>query len=112
MKRNGVKEWIFQRISDVMIFAYAIFYLVSVFTMENVDYESWTAFHQSTGFKLYSTITLVVVMLNSLLAGWQIGTDYTQKVPVAGFSAAFHTFYTVVTAGFLLFGLYILWGMS
>jgi hypothetical protein len=48
-------------------------------------------------------------MANSLLAGWQIGTDYTQKVPVAGFGVIFHSFYTLVSIAMLVFGLYILW---
>ena len=110
MKRNGVREWIFQRVSNVMIFAYAVFYLSAVFTMEGVDYESWVAFHNALSFKIYSSVTLAVVMVNSVLAGWQIGTDYTQKVPVAGFGPAFHAFYVLVSVGFLLFGLFILWG--
>jgi succinate dehydrogenase hydrophobic anchor subunit len=65
--------------------------------------------HDATWFKVYSTVTLLIVMANSLLAGWQIGTDYTQKVPVAGFGVIFHSFYTLVSISMLVFGLYILW---
>ena len=65
--------------------------------------------HDATWFKVYSTLTLLIVMANSLLAGWQIGTDYTQKVPVAGFGVIFHSFYTLVSIAMLVFGLYILW---
>jgi succinate dehydrogenase hydrophobic anchor subunit len=65
--------------------------------------------HDATWFKVYSTVTLLIVMANSLLAGWQIGTDYTQKVPVAGFGVIFHSFYTLVSIAMLVFGLYILW---
>ena len=49
------------------------------------------------------------MMANSLLAGWQIGTDYTQKVPLPGFSTVFHSFYTLITIGMLIFSLYIIW---
>jgi succinate dehydrogenase hydrophobic anchor subunit len=77
--------------------------------MQTYDYATWTSMHDATWFKVYSTITLVIVMANSLLAGWQIGTDYTQKVPLAGFGVMFHSFYSVVTVALLVFGLYILW---
>ncbi|MCC2607451.1 succinate dehydrogenase, hydrophobic membrane anchor protein [Planctobacterium marinum] len=108
-KRNGVNEWIFQRVSNVLIFCYAIFYIVNVLSMGEVTYDAWVALHSATWFKLYSTVTLVIVMLNAILAGWQIGTDYTQKVPVPGFSVIFHSFYTIVTLIFLVAGLCILW---
>ena len=79
--------------------------------MQTYDYATWTSMHDATWFKVYSTITLVIVMANSLLAGWQIGTDYTQKVPLASFGVMFHSFYTIVTIALLVLGLYILWLM-
>lgn len=109
-KRNGVREWMFQRISNVLIFVYAAFYIFTLLNMDEVNFETWTALHSAMWFKVYSTFTLVVVMLNALLAGWQIGTDYTQKVPVAAFGPLFHGFYFGATLFFLGYGLFILWG--
>ena len=109
--RNGIREWIFQRVSNVLIFIYAATYLTLVATMQPVTYESWLALHAAPWFKIYSSITLVVVMFNAILAGWQIGTDYTQKVPVPGFATLFHGTYVVVSLAYLFAGLYILWGI-
>lgn len=109
MNKNGFHGWIFQRISTILITLYTLTYIVLVTSMQTYDYITWTAMHDVTWFKVYSTITLVIVMANSLLAGWQIGTDYTQKVPLPGFGIMFHSFYTVVTIGLLVLGLYILW---
>jgi succinate dehydrogenase hydrophobic membrane anchor protein len=109
MNKNGFHGWIFQLISTILITLYTLTYIVLVASMQTYDYITWTAMHDVTWFKVYSTITLVIVMTNSLLAGWQIGTDYTQKVPLAGFGVMFHSFYTVVTIGLLVLGLYILW---
>jgi len=109
MSKNGFHGWIFQRISTIIITLYALTYLSLVISMQTYDYLTWTAMHDATWFKVYSTVTLLIVMANSLLAGWQIGTDYTQKVPVAGFGVIFHSFYTLVSIAMLVFGLYILW---
>ena len=109
MKRNGTYEWIFQRCSTLLIIAYSIVYATLVLSMQTYDYASWTKMHNACWFEIYTTITLIIVMLNSLLAGWQIGTDYTQKVPIAGFGTIFHSFYTVVTIAILALGLYIIW---
>ncbi|MEM0910339.1 MAG: succinate dehydrogenase, hydrophobic membrane anchor protein, partial [Pseudomonadota bacterium] len=84
-KRNGIREWVFQRVSNVMIFAYGIFYITMVLSMGDVNYADWVAMHSGAVFKIVSSVVLVVTMLNSLLAGWQIGTDYTQKVSIPGF---------------------------
>jgi succinate dehydrogenase / fumarate reductase membrane anchor subunit len=110
-KRNGVREWIFQRMSNVMIFVYAIVYIYLMLSLDNMDYNAWVAMHSSLWFKWYSSITLLIVVINALLAGWQIGTDYTQKVALPGFAVAFHGFYTLVSLGFLVGGFYILWFM-
>jgi len=109
MKRNGVHEWIFQRCNTLLITAYTITYITLILSMQTYDYATWTTIHEAAWFKVYSTITLVFVMINSLLAGWQIGTDYTHKVPLASFGTIFHSFYIIVTIGILAFGLYILW---
>jgi len=109
MNKNGFYGWIFQRFSTILITLYTITYITLVLSMQTYDYTTWTSMHEAIWFKVYSTITLVIVMANSLLAGWQIGTDYTQKVPVAGFGIIFHSFYTLVSIALLAFGLYILW---
>ncbi len=111
MKRNGTREWIFQRISTLLITVYSIAYITLFLSIETYDYTSWLAMHNGMAFKIYSTITLIMIMSNSLLAGWQIGTDYTQKVPLPGFGTIFHCFYPILSLAFLAFGLYILWLM-
>tara|TARA_B100000767_G_C19474742_1_gene413660 strand:- start:57 stop:392 length:336 start_codon:yes stop_codon:yes gene_type:complete len=109
MNKNGLHGWIFQRFSTVLITLYTLIYISLVVSMQSYDYITWKSMHQATWFKVYSTITLIIVMANSFLAGWQIGTDYTQKVPIAGFGVMFHSFYTLVTITLLALGLYILW---
>ncbi len=109
MNKNGLHGWIFQRISTVMITVYTLVYLSLLLTMQNPDFATWKSIHDALWFKVYSTATLVIVMANSCLAGWQIGTDYTQKVPIAGFGAVFHGFYTIVSILLLLTGLFIFW---
>ncbi|MDB4837674.1 succinate dehydrogenase, hydrophobic membrane anchor protein [Marinomonas sp.] len=107
--RSGTQEWIFQRVSNAAIILWGVVYISLLLSQAELTYESWTALHGATWFKLYSTVTLVLAMANSIIAGWQIGTDYTQKVPVAGFESAYHLFYKVVTLAYLLLGLTILW---
>lgn len=109
MKRNGVYEWIFQRISNLLIITYAGVYIYLINSMQTFDYNHWVAMHSANWFIWFTSFTLVVVMANSILAGWQIGTDYTQKVPIPGFKYVFHSFYIGVSCVLLIGGIYILW---
>lgn len=107
--RKGTREWVFQRVSNLLIICYAAVYAGLILAQGPMSYETWVAMHGAMWFKLYSTLTLVFIALNSVLAGWQIGTDYTQKVPLPGFGKLFHSFYFVVTLAYLGFAFFILW---
>lgn len=104
--RSGTKEWIFQRISNLAIVLYGLVFVILVAGMDTVDYASWQALYGATWFKLYSSLTLILVCLNSILAGWQIGTDYVKA------EGANKLYSLVVKAGsgiYLVFGLVIFW---
>ena len=107
--RSGTKEWIFQRVSNIAIIVWLVVYLGLVLSQSELTYETWSAMHDASWFKWYSTVTLVLAMINSVLAGWQIGTDYTQKIAVAGFEKGYHAFYFLVTIAYLVGGLSVLW---
>lgn len=107
-KRNGVHEWIFQRISNIAIIVWATVYLLRIFLQDDITYDVWLALHTPIWFKCYSALTLTVAMLNAILAGWQIGTDYTQKVPIPGFAGFYYAFYITLTSVCWLAGMYII----
>ncbi len=109
--RNGVREWIFQRFSNVAIMLFGVVYLVLFLTLDSYSYEAWVAMHTAAWFKAYASVTLLLVTGNSILAGWQIGTDYTQKVAIPGFAGLFHGFYFVVSLAYLAAGVYLIWLM-
>lgn len=108
-KRNGVNEWIFQRISNLAIIAWFIIYLGLIIVKSPTSYEAWVLLHSALWFKIYSSTTLVLASLNSMLAGWQIGTDYIQKVPFSWFGPLYYTVCFALSIIYFASGLYILW---
>ena len=104
-KRSGTREWLFQRIANAAICLWAIVFISQVICV-GASYEEWQQLFSPLWFKLYSSVTLLVICLNSVLAGWQIGTDYIKSPAMNG------TYMLVVKAGSLIYallGLYILW---
>jgi len=106
--RSGTKEWIFQRISNLAIVLYALVFVALVAGMDTVDYASWSALYGATWFKLYSSLTLILVCLNSILAGWQIGTDYIKP---EGTNKLYSLVVKAGSAAYLVFGLVIFWAV-
>lgn len=104
--RSGTREWIFQRISNLSICLWGVVFILMILSMDQSSFAEWQAVFSPVWFKLYSTLTLILVALNSVLAGWQIGTDYI-KPP------SMNRVYMMVciggTALYFCLGIYILW---
>jgi succinate dehydrogenase / fumarate reductase membrane anchor subunit len=104
--RSGTREWVLQRISNLMICVWGLIFILSILFMDNADFASWQAVFEPLWFKLLTSLVLVLAALNSVLAGWQIGTDYVKapsvnRVYMAGCIA--------VTVLYFCAGIYIVW---
>ena len=77
----GVKQWIFQRISNALLVAFGLWLIFTV-----VSGGLNQAFIQSAFSGTYSSAFLIAVLvlggLNAILAGWQIAGDYAHKFGV------------------------------
>ncbi|MBD5770010.1 succinate dehydrogenase, hydrophobic membrane anchor protein [Marinomonas colpomeniae] len=107
--RSGTKEWVFQRLSNVAICLWGVIFIGLVLTLDSATFSDWKGLFSPTWFKVYSSITLVMVCLNSVLAGWQIGTDYIKPTCVNRF---YMVAVKLVSLAYVAFGLYILWIVS
>ncbi|NQZ33540.1 MAG: succinate dehydrogenase, hydrophobic membrane anchor protein [Oceanospirillaceae bacterium] len=104
--RSGKREWLFQRLSNLSIVLWGIVFIVQVLLMADTGYAAWQGIFAPLWFKLYTSITLLIISLNSVLAGWQIGTDYVKKACVNRIFMALCIFATAV---YTFVGLYVIW---
>ncbi|WIO75495.1 succinate dehydrogenase, hydrophobic membrane anchor protein [Porticoccaceae bacterium LTM1] len=102
---NGVRQWIFQRVSNALFVLFGIVLLKLLLTTE-FSYEAVTALVNNSTFQIYALITLVFACLNSVLAGWQIEGDYSKKFGIP--SKLITTVVAVVSAGYLYYGIKLL----
>jgi len=79
--RNGVYEWIFQRLANLLIVVYGAIAASHFLSAAAADHHATVAFFSQGWFKLFSLLVLVIICLNSVLAGWQIAGDYINKNP-------------------------------
>ncbi len=106
--RSGTREWVFQRSSNLMICVWGAVFVIQLLMLEQVGYAEWVAVFEPMWFKIFSTIVLTFIALNSILAGWQIGTDY---VKVAGLNKLYMLVCVVGSLAYFAAGVFILWMM-
>lgn len=104
--RSGTKEWVFQRTSNFMICVWGAVFIAQIFALDGSDFSAWQSIFQPLWFKIFSTIVLSFIAVNSVLAGWQIGTDY---VKVASLNKIYILVCFVGSAVYFSTGIYILW---
>ncbi|WCN07614.1 succinate dehydrogenase, hydrophobic membrane anchor protein [Marinomonas mediterranea] len=107
--RSGTREWLFQRLSNLLICVWSVVFISLFISAPQLNYESWVQLFSPLWFKLYSSSTLLIVCLNSVLAGWQIGTDYIKANAV---NWVYMQFIRLVSLLYAVLGLFILWGLT
>jgi len=77
----GVKQWIFQRICNLVFILFGLWLLIALAGGEPTTFAGLLT-NGTT--QLFLAIVLVLAGLNSMLAGWQIAGDYAHKINVPG----------------------------
>lgn len=103
---NGVNQWKFQRLVNLLCVIAAIV-LVCTLCGDNISSHGDLKALLAQGWvKVFFGVTLVLACLNSILAGWQIAGDYAHKIKVP--SALITALVAIVSAGYAVWGLSLL----
>ena len=103
----GLRGWMVQRASAVVMLVYTLFSLVILATMPRFDYASWKALWAMSGLR-YATVAFVVaVLLHAWIGLRNVFMDYVHP---AGLRLAL---YIIVIVALVMYGAWavqILWG--
>ena len=115
MSRNGVSDWIIQRVSALVLAAYTlcIFGLCCA--------KPWSGFSRLGQVFLITRVMQVFTMLAVLSTGfhawigmWTIGSDYLREHTLGSRATALRFIYQIscvlIIAAYLIWGINILWG--
>lgn len=102
----GVKQWIFQRLSNVAIIVFGLWLLYFIASPGDISHQTLLDLFSDQSSQTYLAITLVLAGLNSILAGWQIAGDYAEKFNLN--QTLLVSFGTIVSIAYIAAGICII----
>jgi len=73
---SGLRDWLVQRVSAVVIAIYVVFLVSFLMTKGELNYEQWQALFSHNVMKVATIVTLLFVMLHAWVGLWTVFTDY------------------------------------
>lgn len=76
LTRSGLRDWLIQRVSAVVVGLYVIFLLSYVCVHHPMTYSIWMKLFQCKLMQLASLMTLLALLLHAWVGVWTVTTDY------------------------------------
>jgi len=108
LTRSGLRDWLIQRISAIIVGAYVIFLAGFFLLHPQMSYITWSHLFNHTLMRIITLIVLIAIMLHAYVGMWTISTDYLKNT---GVRLLFQVVVFVALIAFLIWGIMILWGV-
>jgi succinate dehydrogenase membrane anchor subunit len=104
----GLRSWLVQRITAVMMAAYTIFLAVYVLLHPGMDYNAWTWLFSNDVMRSVSLLFLLAVFAHAWVGVRDIVMDYVKPAAVR---LAIHVLVILMLALYSIWAVQILWEM-
>ena len=74
--RNGLGDWLLQRVSALLIGAYTIFLAVFFLMHCPMTFAIWSGLYNQVWFEIFSTMVLFALLGHAWIGIWTVFTDY------------------------------------
>lgn len=73
---SGLKNWLLQRISAIVIMLYSLFIFTNIFSVSSNNYYTWIMLFQNAWVKIFTILAFVALIVHAWTGMWIILTDY------------------------------------
>ena len=77
--RRGLRDWLAQRVTAVLIGAYVIFLLSYLVLHSGIGYQQWHALFNHVVMKMATVIVVLSILWHAWLGLWTVFTDYVKN---------------------------------
>ncbi|MEW9899166.1 succinate dehydrogenase, hydrophobic membrane anchor protein [Chitinivorax sp. PXF-14] len=104
----GLSDWLAQRITAVVMLAYAAGLVLLLLSAAGQDYEGWKNLFQQTWVRTFSTVTVMALLFHAWVGVRDIWMDYVQPV---GIRLTLHVLTILWLVGCFVYSVKVLWGV-
>ena len=79
LSRNGVSDWIIQRVTAYILAAYTVVLTGYVLVQEQLTFEVWRGLFDATWMQIFTLLAAGSIGLHAWVGMWTIGTDYIRE---------------------------------
>ena len=103
----GLRDWLMQRITAVVMAVYSVFMAGWLLLHPNVDYVAWTGLFASNVVRSFSLLCLIAVFLHAWVGMRDIVMDY---IKFASLRMVIHVTVILTLIMYAIWSVQILWG--
>lgn len=78
----GLKDWLAQRVTAIVMALYTVILLVAFLTANNFSYEGWAGLFAQQWFKIATFVTFIALYYHVWVGMRDIWMDYVKPVPL------------------------------
>jgi succinate dehydrogenase / fumarate reductase membrane anchor subunit len=112
--RNGLSDWLVQRITAIILLAYSVFLAGFFVANPDVSYAEWRELFNQTWMRIFSLSALLSIVAHAWIGMWAISTDYfTERLlgNIGNILRAVMQFGCIIVLFvYVVWGIQILWG--
>lgn len=112
--RSGLFDWLIQRVSALVLLAYAVCILGSLLLAPELDHASWRALFDAPAMQIFSLIALLSLCAHAWVGVWTVTTDYLNEAHLGRAGTLIRLLTqaacALLTLVYLLWGIRIIWG--
>lgn len=112
--RNGVADWIIQRVSALILAVYTIFIVAFISINPQLDFATWHGLFDQLWMRIFSLMALISMAAHGWIGLWAVLTDYVTERMMGGKALTLRSLvlgaYALVTLAYLVWGFEMLWG--
>lgn len=112
--RSGLFDWLIQRVSALVLLAYAVCILGSLLLAPELDYASWRSQFDAPAMQIFSLIALLSLCAHAWIGVWTVTTDYLNEAHLGRAGTAIRLLTqaacALLTLIYLFWGARIIWG--
>ena len=105
---NGLRDWLIQRASAVILLIYALFLLGYFVAHPKVDYVSWQVLFHCRCVQVITILAIAAILAHAWIGIWTVLTDYVKPTHIR---VVLEVIVILLLFAYLLWGAAIVWSI-